>query len=202
MSKTLRHLTLCKLIKRNEEEIGVNATAAGKGIRVKRQQVRWVSRGEGRPCGLIFRPFIARTQAGQPRFEANSVCVPYARTCRQIKPRDGSFCKLTLFGHSHRWLRGPRTNTSLKRKQKVPARNFADVSFMEKGHSQSQFSPPAATRIAVPPPPATLTTFRCPKTSSAVSAADHFSFCIVLAILLGRLFSDTVNGSLKWCRSL
>lgn len=38
--------------------------------------------------GLIFRPFIARTQAGQPCFEVNSVRAPRARTCQHIKPKD------------------------------------------------------------------------------------------------------------------
>lgn len=88
MPKTLQHLGLCKRIKQNEEEMGVNMTAAGKGIWVKRQQVKWVSRGEGWPCDLNFRPFITHMWAGQPCFQVNSVWVLRVCICWQIKPRD------------------------------------------------------------------------------------------------------------------
>lgn len=55
---------------------------------MERQQVRWASGGEGGPRGLIFRPFVGRTRAGQPCSKVSPVRAPCGRTCQHIKPRD------------------------------------------------------------------------------------------------------------------
>lgn len=100
---------------------------------------------------------------------------------------------------SHRRLQSPRTNTSFQR-TKCSHAKLCRCQHYVKGHSSSsQFSPPAAARTAIPPPHVTLTTFGCPRTCSALTAAAYssFPFCTSLVMLPSCLLPGRVNHSLQ-----
>lgn len=148
---------------------------------------------------MIFRLFVARTQAGQPCFKRNSL-----RTRQQIKGKGCDFCELTFSSRLQRRLRGPGTNTSFKRNKTYSRKTLQMSALCKKATLKAtNFPPTAAARIALPPAPVIAHNLQLPQN---IFCCVSCSSCLILHLV--KLFSEAVSALtqrmalLKECPSL